>query len=48
VQILNHRVNELRSTPLRIQVLIPQNQGSTAFKRALRRDPECPRMPDVK
>jgi hypothetical protein len=48
VQILNHRVNEIRSAALWIQILIPQNQSSTAFSRTLRRNPERPRMPNMK
>ena len=46
--IRNHRVDELSPAAQRIQILISQNKCSPAFRRTLRRNPERPRMPDVK
>jgi hypothetical protein len=38
---------EVRTAPLRIQVLIPKNQLPAAFRGPLRRNPKRPRMAEV-
>src|ERR1035437_1162266 len=46
-QVFGHGADNLRPRALRIQILIPQNQGSLILDRPLRRDPERPRMTNV-
>ena len=43
-QILEYRLHELRTTPLRIQILIAKNQLPMPFGSAPRRNPKRPRM----
>jgi hypothetical protein len=47
VQVLDHRIDELGTAALRIQILISQNQGPAPRGRTLRGNPKRPRMPDV-
>ena len=46
-QIFDHRGSEFRPAPLRIQILIAQNQLPALFRRPLRRNPKRPRMPQM-
>ena len=46
-QVLDHRFHKFRSAPLRIEVLIAEDQLSAAFLGPLCGNPKCPRMSQV-
>jgi hypothetical protein len=46
-QILEHRLHKLRATPLRIQILIAENELSAALRRTPGCDPKRARMPQM-
>jgi hypothetical protein len=47
VQIVDHCVDKLRAAPMRIKVLVPQNQISSAFRSPLGNDAERARVADM-
>lgn len=47
MQVLQHGGHEFRARPLRIQILIAKYKHAPVFTRALCRDRECARMPQV-
>jgi hypothetical protein len=47
VQVFDHRIDELATTALWIQIFISQNQGPAPLSRTPRRNPERPRVSDM-
>lgn len=47
LQIINHSLHKLGTTPLAIQVFIPQDQRSDAVGGSLCRNPKCSRVAEV-
>ena len=47
-QVLDHRCREFRAAALRVKVFVAKNQRATPLSRVPRRNPECPRVPQVK
>jgi hypothetical protein len=47
MQILKHGLDEFWSAPLRIEILVSQNEGSRVLPSALRGNPKCSGVSDV-